>query len=61
MANAKLLELKEKIEKLSPAAKLLMASQLVQRGDFEAVDMGMSIAERAVQDWHVAKLLATQR
>lgn len=56
--SAKLEELKRKIEKLSPAAKLLMASQLVAKGDYDAVEMAMTIAENTVNEWKAAKLLA---
>lgn len=58
MPTQKLLDLKTKIEKLSPAARLLMASELVKRGDFDAVDLGMTIAARTVEEWEAAKLLA---
>jgi hypothetical protein len=54
----KLQELKRKIEALSPAARLLMASQLVAKGDYDAVDVGMTIAENTVLEWQAAKLLA---
>jgi hypothetical protein len=58
--NQKLLDLKAKIERLSPAARLLMASELVKRGDFDAVDLGMTIAARTVDEWEAAKRLASQ-
>lgn len=58
MSTPKLLELKAKIEKLSPAARLLLASEMVKRGDFDAVNVGMTIAESVVLEWQAAKLFA---
>lgn len=57
----KLLELKKKIDALSPAARLLMASQLVAAGDYSSVDLGMTIAETTVIEWQAAKLLAKRK
>lgn len=56
--SEKLQKLKAQIEKLSPAAKLLMASQLVAKGDYDAVELGMTIVENTVDEWKAAKLLA---
>lgn len=50
--------LRDKIDKLSPAAKLLMASQLVSRGDYDCVELAMVIAENVVNEWQAAKLFA---
>lgn len=58
VAMSKLLDLKKKIDALSPAARLLMASQLVATGDDSTVDVGMTIAENTVLEWQAVKLLA---
>lgn len=56
----KLEELRDKIERLSPGAQLLMASQLVAKGDYDAVELGITIAENCVLRWKASKLLAGQ-
>jgi hypothetical protein len=58
MPPSKLEELKSKIEKLSPQARLLLASQLIGKGDFDAVEVGITIAEGVVHEWRAAKLVA---
>jgi hypothetical protein len=57
----KLEQLKQQIEKLSPAAKLLMASQLVGKGDYDCVELGVTIAEAVTVEWRAAQLFAQQR
>lgn len=54
----KLQKLKQQIDKLSPGAKLLMASQLVAKGDYDCVEMGITIAKGVVDEWQAAKLFA---
>jgi hypothetical protein len=61
MATAEQLEsLKRKIDALSPAARLLVASQLVGKGDYTSIDLGITIAQNVVNEWHAAQLLARQ-
>jgi hypothetical protein len=53
--------LKDQIERLSPAARLLMASQLVAKGDYSCVELGITIAENTVTEWRAAQLVAPPR
>lgn len=52
--HEKLLKLKAQIEALSPAAQLLVASQIFKADP----EIAITIAENVVLEWQAAKLLA---
>lgn len=58
--TAQLEDLKRKIDQLSPAARLLLASQLVGKGDYDWTEIGITIAENVVLEWRAAKIVARQ-